>query len=132
MSAFLDDGVQGVEMVLQRQLLFLDPARGLARLHRPAQRGDQIIPVDRLLDEVAGAAAQRGRAPRMRLPPWVRVRRPRVARRAGARARPRPPPARRRSTPGPPAGPSPGDSARALESRDTTPPRSNRGRSASG
>ena len=59
MSAFLDDDVQCVEMVLQRQLLFLDPASGLARFHRPAQRGDQIVPVDRLVDEVAGPAAQR-------------------------------------------------------------------------
>src|SRR2546430_17216718 len=57
--AFLDDDLQGVEMVLQRQLLFLDPATRLARRHRPLQRGDEVVPIDRLVDEVAGPAPER-------------------------------------------------------------------------
>src|SRR5438093_4355908 len=57
--ALLDDGLQFVEVALQRQLLLLDPATERARLDRPAQRRDEVVPVDRLLDEVVRPGAQR-------------------------------------------------------------------------
>src|SRR2546427_4718968 len=56
--ALLDDGLELVEVALQGQLLLLDPATQLAQLDGPAQRRDEVIPVDRLLDEVVGPAAE--------------------------------------------------------------------------
>ena len=56
--ALFDDDLEFAEVTLERQLPFLDPATGLASLDRPVQRGDEVIPVDRLLDEIAGPAAQ--------------------------------------------------------------------------
>src|SRR3989449_11268935 len=55
----LDDGLELAEVSLQRELSFLDPATRLARRHRPVQCGDEVIPVDRLGDEVTGPAAER-------------------------------------------------------------------------
>src|SRR2546425_1041644 len=52
--ALLDETLEVVEVALERQLLGLAPATQLAQLHRPTQRGDEVIPVDRLLDEVVG------------------------------------------------------------------------------
>src|SRR5207245_9459169 len=52
--ALLDDGLEFVEVALQRQLLFLDPAAELVHLDRSAQRRDEVVPVDGLLDEVVG------------------------------------------------------------------------------
>src|SRR5439155_1437307 len=52
--ALLDDGLELVEVALEPPLLFPDPATQLARLDRPAQRHDEVIAVDRLLDEVVG------------------------------------------------------------------------------
>src|SRR5439155_11397954 len=56
--ALLDDGLELVEVALKRQLLLLDPAAELAHLDRSAQRRDEVIPVDWLLDEVVGPAAE--------------------------------------------------------------------------
>ena len=56
--ALLDGPLQLVGAALQRSLL-LDPAAQLAHLNRPAQRRDEVIPVDRLLDEIVGAPPQR-------------------------------------------------------------------------
>src|SRR5438552_508805 len=57
--ALLDDGLQVGEVALQRELLFLTPPSQRAGLNRPAQRRDEVIPVDRLLDEVVRPGAQR-------------------------------------------------------------------------
>ena len=56
--ALLDDGLELVEVALEGQLLLLDPATQLAHLDGPAQRRDEVIPVDRLLDEIVGPAAE--------------------------------------------------------------------------
>src|SRR5467141_511237 len=56
--ALLDDGLELVEMALQRQLLLLDPAAELAHLDRSAQRRDEVVPVDGLLDEVVSPGAE--------------------------------------------------------------------------
>src|SRR2546425_1022046 len=56
--ALLDDGLELVEVTLQRQLLFLDPATQRAHLDRSAQRRDEVIPVDGLLDEVVGPGSE--------------------------------------------------------------------------
>src|SRR5207245_1695072 len=56
--ALLDDGLEFVEVALQRQLLFPDPAAELVHLHRSAQRRDEVVPVDGLLDEVVGPGAE--------------------------------------------------------------------------
>src|SRR5439155_1839343 len=42
--ALLDDGLELVEVALQRHLLFLDPATQRAHLDRSAQRRDEVIP----------------------------------------------------------------------------------------
>src|SRR5256886_3961647 len=59
LRALLDDGLELAEMTLQRELLFLDPAPRVARRQRPVQRGDEVLPVDRLVDEVASPAPER-------------------------------------------------------------------------
>src|SRR5713101_3760604 len=56
--ALLDDGLEPVEMALQRQLLFLDPATELVHLDRSAQRRDEVVPVDGLLDEVVSSGSE--------------------------------------------------------------------------
>src|SRR5438552_3965648 len=56
--ALLDDRLEFVEVALHRQLLALDPSAQLALLDRPAQRPDEVIAIDRLVDEVVRAAAQ--------------------------------------------------------------------------
>src|SRR5437773_8510655 len=57
--ALLDNGLEFVKVTLKRELLFPDLATQLALLNRPAQRRDEVIPVDRLLDEVVGPTAER-------------------------------------------------------------------------
>ena len=57
--ALLDDGLELVEVALERHLLLPDPATQRTCLNRPAQRHDEVIPVDRLLDEVIGPTAER-------------------------------------------------------------------------
>src|SRR5437899_1021601 len=54
----LDDGLQLAEVALERQLLLLALPTQRAGRNRPAQRRDEVIPVDRLLDEVVGSGAQ--------------------------------------------------------------------------
>src|SRR5256884_5568988 len=63
LRALLDDGLELAEMTLQRELLFLDPATRLARRQRPVQRGDEVLPVDRLVDEVASPAPEAAPSP---------------------------------------------------------------------
>ena len=46
-------------MPLESHLLLLDPAAQLAHLDGSAQNRDEVIPVDRLRDEVVGPAAER-------------------------------------------------------------------------
>src|SRR5436305_11721019 len=57
--AFLHDDLELVDMPLESELLLLAPAAQLARLDGSAQNRDEVIPVDRLLDEVVGPAAER-------------------------------------------------------------------------
>src|SRR5436190_11859307 len=57
--AFLDDDLELVDMPLESELLLLAPAAQVARVDGSAQNRDEIIPVDRLLDEVVGPAAER-------------------------------------------------------------------------
>jgi len=56
--ALLDDGLEFVEVALQRQLLFLELAAELVHLDRSAQRRDEVIPVDGLPDEVVGPGSE--------------------------------------------------------------------------
>src|SRR5437879_12755197 len=56
--ALLDGSLQFVRVTLQCQLLLLDLASQLGYLDRPPQRGNEIIPVDGLLNEVVGSAAE--------------------------------------------------------------------------
>src|SRR6266576_4037920 len=53
--ALLNGSLEFVRVTLQSQLLLLDLASQLGYLDRPAQRDNEIIPVDRLLDEVVGS-----------------------------------------------------------------------------
>jgi hypothetical protein len=53
------DMLQHVRVALQFQPLALDPLRQLAPLDRPAQRGGEVLAIDRLLDVVVRAAAER-------------------------------------------------------------------------
>src|SRR5207247_5375034 len=57
--ALLDGSLQLVGPALQRLLLLPDLATQLVHLNRAAQRRHEVIPVDRLLDKLAGPAAQR-------------------------------------------------------------------------
>jgi hypothetical protein len=54
----LNDALQAVDLALQRDPLRLLPAAHLAHLNCPDQRRDEVIPVDWLLDEVEGPAAE--------------------------------------------------------------------------
>ena len=56
--ALFDDGLEFVEVTLQRHLLFLDPTTQLTHLDCPTQRRDEVISVDWLWDEVVRAAAK--------------------------------------------------------------------------
>ena len=56
--ALLDGSLQLVGPALQRQLLLLHLTTQLVHLNRAAQRRHEVLPLDRLLDKVAGPAAQ--------------------------------------------------------------------------
>src|SRR6267378_3618886 len=56
--ALLDGLLQLVDVALQRQLLLLSIAPELSYLDRPTQRRNEILPVDWLLNEVVGPAAE--------------------------------------------------------------------------
>src|SRR6267378_3229623 len=56
--ALLNGSLEFVRVTLQSQLLLLDLASQLGYLDRPAQRDNEIIPVDGLLDEVVGSPAE--------------------------------------------------------------------------
>ncbi len=56
--ALLDGLLQFVRVALQYQLLLFYVAPLLGYLDRPVQRVNEIVPVDRLLNEVVGSAAE--------------------------------------------------------------------------
>ena len=59
MRALVNQGLEIIQMTLDRQLAGLDAAADVPLLHRAAQRRDQVIAIDRLRDEVVGPGAQR-------------------------------------------------------------------------
>ena len=53
------DVLEHARVLLEREPLLLDLPVEPAQLDRALERGDEVLAVDRLLDEVVGAAAQR-------------------------------------------------------------------------
>src|SRR5882762_5735073 len=64
-SALFESLLQFVRVALECQLLLLDAVPQLDFLDRPAQRDNEIIPVDWFLNEVAGSPAERINRQRM-------------------------------------------------------------------